>query len=106
VEECEEWTKEHPRFVFEPVLRDPPHDWPGLRGILVEHVDRLYLNRDSDRSRHFSLCRVGEQVLQLRNLLVALVTGVELYSKKSDDRITLYRRRPEAQVSRFLIWPL
>ena len=48
-----------PRLVFAPVLDES----------LIEHITRRYVTADSDRSRHFYICGVGDIVPQLRDLL-------------------------------------
>jgi ferredoxin-NADP reductase len=68
-EEWETWRKHCGRFIFTPLLRHPPAEWQGLHGSLVEYVDRRYVLQDEDRSRHFYICGVGQQVTQLRDLL-------------------------------------
>src|SRR5262245_1058826 len=67
--EWEAYVQACPWFLFTPLLSDPPSDWSGLRGSLVEYVERRYVSEDSDRSRHFYICGVGAQVTQLRDLL-------------------------------------
>src|SRR5262249_35731247 len=56
-------------FSFTPLLSDPPSDWSGLCGSLVEYVELCYVSEDNARSRHFYICGVGQQVPQLRDLL-------------------------------------
>jgi len=58
-----------PRFGFTPLLSNPTSNQPGFSGSLVEYVERHYVSEDSDRSRHFYICGVGQQVTQLRDLL-------------------------------------
>ena len=68
-EEWEAWAREYQWFDFEPLLSNPPAGWSGLQGSLFEQVERRYVSLDSDRSRHFYICGVGQQVTQLRDLL-------------------------------------
>jgi CDP-4-dehydro-6-deoxyglucose reductase len=68
-EEWETWRKNCDRFVFTPLLSRPSEGWQGLHGPLVEYVERRYILQDEDRSRHFYICGVGQQVTQLRDLL-------------------------------------
>ncbi len=58
-----------PRFSFTPLLSNPASGWSGLQGSLVEYVECRYINGDGDRSRHFYICGVGQQVTHLRDLL-------------------------------------
>ena len=58
-----------PWFIFMPLLRNPANSRSGLHGSLVEYVERRYISEDSDRSRHFYICGVGQQVTELRDLL-------------------------------------
>lgn len=68
-EEWEAWRKNCDRFVFMPLLSQPSAGWLGLHGSLLEYVERRYVFQDDDRSRHFYICGVGQQVTQLRDLL-------------------------------------
>ncbi len=68
-QEWEAYARAYPWFLFTPLLSHPPSGWSGLCGPLVEHVERRYVSQDSDRSRHFYICGVGQQVTQLRDLL-------------------------------------
>jgi ferredoxin-NADP reductase len=70
-DEWETATRKHERFIFDPILLQPPPYWGGLGGSLLEHVDRRYVTLDKDRTRHFYLCGVGPPVLRLRDLLRA-----------------------------------
>lgn len=63
------WARQHPRFVFEPILPISSDGWRGLRGSLMEYVEARYVKGDADRSRHFFICGVGPSVTQLRDLL-------------------------------------
>ncbi len=63
------WTRQHPRFVFEPMLPPSTDGWRGLRGTLLEQVEARYVKGDADRGRHFYICGVGPVVTQLRDLL-------------------------------------
>ena len=63
------WVRQHPRFVFQPILSAPPDGWQGLHGTLREHVEARYVRGDADRSHHFYICGVGMPVTQLRDLL-------------------------------------
>jgi ferredoxin-NADP reductase len=56
-------------FVFEPLLSNPSSRGDGLCSPLVDYVERCYVRQDSDRSRHFYICGIGQQVTQLRDLL-------------------------------------
>jgi Na+-transporting NADH:ubiquinone oxidoreductase subunit F len=67
--ELESWTRQHPRFVCEPMLPMPRDGWSGLYGTLLEHVEARYVSGDTDRGRHFFICGVGPAVTQLRDLL-------------------------------------
>ena len=64
-----DWARQHPQFVFEPILSVPSDGWRGLCGALREHVETRYVHGDADRSRHFYICGVGMPVTQLRDLL-------------------------------------
>jgi CDP-4-dehydro-6-deoxyglucose reductase len=68
-EEWETWRKNCDRFVFMPLLSQPPEGWLGLHSSLLEYVEHRYVLQDDDRSRHFYICGVGQQVTQLRDLL-------------------------------------
>src|SRR5262249_39513235 len=68
-QEWEAYARTCPWFVFTPLLSNPSDGWSGLCGPLVEYVERHYISRDGDRSRHFYICGVGQQVTQLRDLL-------------------------------------
>jgi ferredoxin-NADP reductase len=57
--EFEAAARTHARFTFAPLLE----------GSLTEEVTRRYVSADSDRSRHFYTCGVGDIVPQLRDLL-------------------------------------
>lgn len=57
--EFEAAARAHAVFSFEPLIA-----WP-----LAEAVERRYVSADSDRSRRFYICGVGEIVPQLRDLL-------------------------------------
>lgn len=68
----EEWktsARECSWFTFEPLLGNPPKGWTGSRGSLIEYVEQRYVGLDNDRSRLFYICGVGQQVIQLRDLL-------------------------------------
>jgi phenol hydroxylase P5 protein len=68
--EFEESVAGDSRFSFEPILIDPPPPgWTGPRGRLIDHVERLYVKGDNDRSRRFYICGVGQPVFDLRDLL-------------------------------------
>lgn len=58
-EEFETAARQHPRFVFAPLLD----------ASLAELVEQRYVRQDNDRSRHFYICGVGTIVPQLRDLL-------------------------------------
>ena len=69
-QEWEAHARACPWFVFTPLLRHPADGRAGLRGsLLVEYVERCYVAEDSDRSRHFYICGVGQQVTEMRDLL-------------------------------------
>jgi len=68
-QEWEAYTRACPRFVFTPLLRHPADGRSELRGSLVEYVERRYVAEDNDRSRHFYICGVGQQVTEMRDLL-------------------------------------
>lgn len=68
-EQLEGWARAHAVLTFRPLLRRPSPGWDGLRGDLLAHVEACYVKRDTDRSRHFYICGIGNQVLQLRDLL-------------------------------------
>ena len=57
--EFEAAARTHARFSFAPLLH----------GSLLEEIMRRYVSADTDRSRHFYICGVGEIVPQLRDLL-------------------------------------
>jgi ferredoxin-NADP reductase len=68
----EEWktsARECSWFTFEPLLSNPPKGWTGSPGSLIEYVEQRYVSWDNDRSRLFYICGVGQQVIQLRDLL-------------------------------------
>lgn len=67
--ELEAWAGRYPHFAFHPILSAPPVGWAGLRGSLIDHFKRLYVDADSRRDRHFYLCSVGQGVIDLRDLL-------------------------------------
>lgn len=67
--EWESWAQSSDRFRFAPSLSDPSGEWKGLRGSLIEQVERAYIQTDNDRSRCFYICGVGRQVIILRDLL-------------------------------------
>jgi ferredoxin-NADP reductase len=52
-------ARTQPRFTFTPVLDAP----------LAEYIERRYVAADTDRSRHFFICGVGDIVPRLRDLL-------------------------------------
>jgi len=68
-QEWEAYAQVCPWFSFTPLLSSPVSGWSGLQGSLVEYVERRYVSGDGDRSRHFYICGVGQQVTQLRDLL-------------------------------------
>ena len=68
-EQLERWARAHVALTFRPLLRQPSAHWSGLRGDLLAHVEAYYVKRDTDRSRHFYICGIGNRVLQLRDLL-------------------------------------
>ena len=68
-EQLEGWARAHAAFSFRPLLAQPSAHWGGLRGDLLAHVEAWYVERDTDRSRHFYICGIGQRVLQLRDLL-------------------------------------
>lgn len=70
-EQLEGWDRAHAAFSFRPLLVQPAAHWGGLRGDLLAHVEAWYVERDTDRSRHFYICGIGQRVLQLRDLLRA-----------------------------------
>ncbi len=57
--EFEAAARAHPHFTFAPTIG----------GSLAEIIERLYVAGDSDRTRHFYICGVGDIVPQLRDLL-------------------------------------
>jgi ferredoxin-NADP reductase len=67
--EWQSWAQSSERFHFVPLLSYPPAGWNGLRGSLLEQVERAYIQADSNRSRCFYICGVGSQVIALRDLL-------------------------------------
>ncbi len=58
-DEFEAAARTHARFTFAPLLG----------ASLTELIERRYVTGDSDRSRHFYICGVGDVVPQLRDLL-------------------------------------
>ena len=70
-EQLEGWARAHIAFSFRPLLVQPAAYWDGLQGDLLAHVEACYVKRDTDRSRHFYICGIGQRVLQLRDLLRA-----------------------------------
>jgi len=68
-QEWEAWARDCHRFTFVPLLSNPAKDWSGLQGSLLEYMEQRYVSANSDRSRHFYICGVGQQVIQLRDLL-------------------------------------
>ena len=67
--QLEGWAQAHAAFSFRPLLVQPSTHWGGLRDDLLTHVEAWYVERDTDRSRHFYICGIGQRVLQLRDLL-------------------------------------
>src|SRR5262245_23442486 len=67
--ELETLAWKHEQFTFDSLLSNPPTNWTGLHGSLLEHVRHRYVKVDNDRSRHFYICGVGQQVVELRDLL-------------------------------------
>jgi ferredoxin-NADP reductase len=63
--ELESLSKAHPRFGFELLVIE--HD--SLYQRLLEEVERRWVARDKDRSRHFFVCGIGPGVLKLRDVL-------------------------------------
>jgi ferredoxin-NADP reductase len=57
--EFEAAARAHPRLTFAPVLG----------ASLVELIERRYVRGDTDRTRHFYVCGIGEIVPRLRDLL-------------------------------------
>jgi len=68
-DELQTWTRQHARFVFEPLLSYPSERGGGLQGSFGEYVEEHYVKRDEDRSRYFYICGVGTLVTQMRDLL-------------------------------------
>jgi len=68
-EEWETWEKQCDRFIFTPLLNHLPERWQGLHDSFIEYVNHRYILQDQDRSRHFYICGVGQQITQLRDLL-------------------------------------
>ena len=58
-DELEAIARRHPRFAFTPVLDAP----------LAAVIEDRYMAADTDRSRHFYICGVGDIVPQLRDAL-------------------------------------
>lgn len=67
--ELQTLAQHHGQFSFEPLLLEPPSQWSGLTGALLETVERQYVHADNDRERHFYICGVGKQVTAIRDLL-------------------------------------
>ncbi|MGE0680821.1 MAG: ferredoxin--NADP reductase [Candidatus Binatia bacterium] len=67
--ELQTLERHYPQFSFEPLLFEPPAQWRGLAGALVETVERKYICADDERIRHFYICGVGGQVTAIRDLL-------------------------------------
>ncbi len=68
-EQLEGWARSHAVLTFHPLLRHPSLHWDGLRGDLLTHVEACYVKRNTDWSRHFYICGIGNRILQLRDLL-------------------------------------
>lgn len=68
-EQLENWAREYTAFRFTALLRHPSPDWNGLRGDLLGYIEACYVKRDTERSRHFYICGIGQRVLELRDLL-------------------------------------
>lgn len=68
-EQLEDWSRPPAALTFRPLLCQPSPRWDGLRGDLLAHVEACYVKRDTDRSRHFYICGIGNRVLQIRDLL-------------------------------------
>ena len=69
-DEFEEWAARTPRLRWEPVLTSPAlavGENPALERAVVER----YVDSDTDRSRHFWICAVGDLVRRLREPLRA-----------------------------------
>jgi len=58
-DELETAARAHANFTFVPLLGTP----------LTEEIERRYVAADTDRSRHFFICGVGDIVPRLRDLL-------------------------------------
>jgi ferredoxin-NADP reductase len=67
--ELQTLERRYTQFSFEPLLFEPPAQWCGLAGALLETVERQYVRADNERSRHFYICGVGSQVTAIRDLL-------------------------------------
>ena len=58
-DEFEAAARAHAHFTFAPLVGAP----------LAEFIERQYVTTDTDRSRHFYICGVGDIVPRLRDLL-------------------------------------
>ncbi len=65
--ELEELANRHPNFRFETLIVKGSAD--ALWTALYEEAQRRWVERDSDRTRHFYLCGVGRGVIRMRDLL-------------------------------------
>ena len=63
--ELDELARIAPSFSYEAVLAAPDKTYDRLR----ELIDARWIVADSDRTRHFYICGVGDGVIQLRDLL-------------------------------------
>ena len=63
--ELDELARTAPNFSYEAVIAPPEDVYKRLR----ELIDARWIVADTDRTRHFYICGVGDGVIQLRDLL-------------------------------------
>ena len=63
--ELDELTRTAPNFSYEPVIASPENIYKRLR----ELINARWILADSNRTRQFYICGVGDGVIQLRDLL-------------------------------------
>ncbi len=69
-DEFQAWMRRHPRLQWEPVMATS--DVPaGEHPVLERLVSERFIDGDTDRSRHFWICAVGDLVHRLRDCLRA-----------------------------------
>jgi CDP-4-dehydro-6-deoxyglucose reductase len=67
--EFDVWTQHYPQFRYDLIMLNPSSGWRGLRGTLLQEVERCYVRSDNERNRLFFICGIGNQVTILRDIL-------------------------------------